>query len=70
MILEDLSTIFFHFMTCIQSTLYITKEPSIGQLFEQSRQRLTLPQKEYAVPSALEDLTSVFGMGTGVTPLL
>ena len=24
--------------------------------------------KEYAVPSALEDLTSVFGMGTGVTP--
>ena len=35
-----------------------------------SRQRLTLPQKEYAVPSALEDLTSVFGMGTGVTPLL
>ena len=38
--------------------------------FKQSRQRLTLPQKEYAVPSALEDLTSVFGMGTGVTPLL
>ena len=28
----------------------------------------TLPRKEYAVPSALEDLTSVFGMGTGVTP--
>ena len=34
-----------------------------------SWQRPTLPQKEYAVPSALEDLTSVFGMGTGVTPL-
>ena len=34
-----------------------------------SWQRTTLPQKEYAVPSALEDLTSVFGMGTGVTPL-
>ena len=50
--------------------MYITKEPSKGQLFKQSRQRLTLPQKEYAVPSALEDLTSVFGMGTGVTPLL
>ena len=33
-----------------------------------SRQWPTLPRKEYAVPSALEDLTSVFGMGTGVTP--
>ena len=33
-----------------------------------SWQRPTLPQKEYAVPSALEDLTSVFGMDTGVTP--
>ena len=28
----------------------------------------TLPRKEYAVPSAQEDLTSVFGMDTGVTP--
>ena len=35
---------------------------------EKSRQWPTLPQKEYAVPSALEDLTSVFGMDTGVTP--
>ena len=40
----------------------------VGQSLNTSRQRLTLPQKEYAVPSALEDLTSVFGMGTGVTP--
>src|SRR5881275_2254346 len=32
------------------------------------RQRPTLPHGNRAVPSALEGLTSVFGMGTGGTP--
>ena len=45
------------------------KNPTFIEFFFLSWQRPTLPQKEYAVPSALEDLTSVFGMGTGVTPL-
>lgn len=40
----------------------------ISSLLPSSWQWPTLPRKEYAVPSALEDLTSVFGMGTGVTP--
>src|SRR5688572_15647024 len=34
-----------------------------------SRQRPTLPHGDRAVPSALEGLTAVFGMGTGVSPL-
>src|SRR5438067_4718170 len=32
------------------------------------RQRPTLPHGNRAVPSALESLTAVFGMGTGGTP--
>src|SRR4051812_8360690 len=32
------------------------------------RQRPTLPHGNRAVPLALEGLTTVFGMGTGVTP--
>ena len=32
------------------------------------RQRPTLPLGDPVVPSALEGLTAVFGMGTGVTP--
>ena len=31
------------------------------------RQRLTLPQRDAAVPSACPGLTFVFGMGTGVS---
>ena len=31
------------------------------------RRRPTLPRGDHAVPSALEGLTAVFGMGTGVT---
>ena len=34
------------------------------------RRRPTLPHRNNAVPSALEGLTSVFGMGTGGTPPL
>ncbi len=33
-----------------------------------SRPRPTLPCGDHAVPSALEGLTAVFGMGTGVSP--
>jgi hypothetical protein len=33
-----------------------------------SRRRPTLPHGDRAVPSALEGLTTVFEMGTGVTP--
>jgi hypothetical protein len=32
------------------------------------RPRPTLPCGDHAVPSALEGLTAVFGMGTGVSP--
>ena len=32
------------------------------------RRRPTLPHGDHAVPSALEGLTAVFGMGTGVSP--
>ena len=35
---------------------------------EKFRQRPTLPHGNRAVPSALEGLTAVFGMGTGGTP--
>src|SRR5690554_25564 len=36
-----------------------------------SRQRVTLPPRDVAVPSPLESLTAVFGMGTGgSSPLL
>lgn len=35
-----------------------------------SRQRVTLPPRDVAVPSPLESLTAVFGMGTGVASLL
>ncbi len=35
---------------------------------EKPRPRPTLPQHAAAVPSALEGLTAVFGMGTGVAP--
>src|SRR5947199_9014723 len=34
------------------------------------RRRPTLPHGDRAVPSALEGLTAVFGMGTGVSPPL
>ena len=37
---------------------------------KQIRQRPTLPQGNPAVPSALVDLTSEFGMGSGVPPPL
>ena len=36
--------------------------------FYKIRRRPTLPLGDPAVPSALEGLTAVFGMGTGVTP--
>ena len=36
--------------------------------FEISRPRPTLPYGDRTVPSALEGLTAVFGMGTGVAP--
>ena len=36
--------------------------------FDEIRRRPTLPRGDRAVPSALEGLTAVFGMGTGVTP--
>ena len=36
--------------------------------FDEIRRRPTLPRGDHAVPSALEGLTAVFGMGTGVTP--
>ena len=35
-----------------------------------SRRRATLPRRADAVPSPQQGLTSVFGMGTGVTPAL
>src|SRR4051794_28932657 len=35
---------------------------------ERIRRRPTLPHGDHAVPSALEGLTAVFGMGTGVSP--
>ena len=41
-----------------------------NQVFFKSWQRHTLPGPNAQVPSALRDLTSVFGMGTGVTPSL
>ena len=46
--------------------------PSFERLgsFKKSRRRPTLPHKKCEVPSALEGLTSVFGMGTGVSPPL
>src|SRR3989442_2525760 len=37
---------------------------------EKIRQRPTLPHGDRAVPSALEGLTAVFEMGTGVSPPL
>src|SRR4029077_12433811 len=37
---------------------------------EKIRRRPTLPHGDRAVPSALEGLTAVFGMGTGVSPPL
>src|SRR5882762_4521223 len=39
-----------------------------GRLGEKFRQRPTLPHGNRAVPSALEGLTAVFGMGTGGAP--
>ena len=39
-----------------------------GLLIRTSRRRPTLPHSYRAVPSALEGLTAVFGMGTGGTP--
>src|SRR6185295_1551088 len=42
-----------------------------GRAFgEKIRRRPTLPHGDHAVPSALEGLTAVFGMGTGVAPPL
>ena len=41
-------------------------EPGSGKI----RRRPTLPHGDRAVPSALEGLTAVFGMGTGVSPPL
>ena len=39
-------------------------------LYKKIRRRPTLPHGDRAVPSALEGLTAVFGMGTGVSPPL
>src|SRR5437867_2420316 len=39
-------------------------------LAQKIRRRPTLPHGDRAVPSALEGLTAVFGMGTGVSPPL
>src|SRR5690606_33310467 len=39
-------------------------------LYSGSHRRATLPPKKWAVPSPKRGLTSVFGMGTGVTPAL
>ena len=41
-----------------------------GLFSHEIRQRPTLPRGDHVVPSALEGLTAVFGMGTGVTPPL
>jgi hypothetical protein len=44
---------------------WLNRQPPFLRVF---RQRPTLPLGVPAVPSALEGLTSVFGMGTGVAP--
>ena len=46
----------------------LKREPPWGK--EKTWQRPTLPPPDEAVPSARKGLTSVFGMGTGVSPSL
>ena len=59
-------------MNPIQSAPVAQKKPAFSGGLEKIIPAVTYSptQLARAVPSAVEGLTSVFGMGTGVTPLL